>query len=179
MTAIARTVALAILVLAAPAAAAPPDCSQGPIVDKPVGGGVRGKPFVPKETVLSVTRNGMAVNGTAFDSYTLAIRTDGIFNELTVTMLVPAGKKPDGRSFRVLPVDSIGAQPAAMKGVPEVQGWELELEAAGVDTSFTQEIASIRVEFGARKGGTLPGKIHFCVPGQETEIEGGFAAALP
>ncbi len=93
-------------------------------------------------------------------------------------MLVPLGKAPDGRVFRVLPTDSIGAQPAAATGVPEVQGWDLQLEAAGVDTSFTQEIASIRVEFGRRKGGVLPGKIHVCVPGQAAEIAGGFSATM-
>jgi len=97
---------------------------------------------------------------------------------LSVDMLVPLGKKPDGRVFRVLPVDDIGAQPAAAEGTPEVQGWSLQLESANVDTSFTQEVAAIRVEWGARKGDALPGKIHFCVPGQHADIQGRFTATV-
>lgn len=171
----ARTLFLALMVVT-PAFAA--DCSVGPIADHPVTGTVAGKPFVPNKTELSVTRDGMVVNGVRFDRYALAIMTDGIFNELTVDMLVPGGKKPDGRTFRVLPTDSIHDQPQAAEGTPEVQGWDLQLEAANVDTSFTQEIAAIRVELGQRKGGMLPGRIHFCVPGQRAEIEGSFMAKM-
>lgn len=171
----ARTLLLSLIV-ATPVCAA--DCSVGPVADHPVSGRVAGKPFVPKEIDLTVTRNGMGVNGVQFDRYALAIMTDGIFNEATLDMLVPAGKKPDGRTFRVLPVDSIHDQPMAAEGTPEVQGWDLQLEAANVDTSFTQEIAAIRVEFGQRKGGALPGKIHFCVPGQKADIEGSFTAKM-
>jgi len=177
MTTLARALLLSVL-LASPALAAPADCSVGAIPDAPVAGTVAGKPFVPKETHLNVTPDGMEVNGAKFDRYTLSIMTDGIFNELTVDMLVPLGKKPDGRVFRVLPTDAIHDQPWAAEGTPEVQGWDLQLEAANVDTSFTQEIASIRVEFGQRKGAVVPGKIHFCVPGQSAEIQGSFGAAL-
>jgi hypothetical protein len=154
------------------------DCTAGPIADKPAAGSVAGKPFVPNKTSVQITRDGMEVDGAKFDRYTLSIETDGIFNELTVDMLVPLGKKADGRVFRVLPVDSIGGQPAAASGTPEVQGWSLQLESAGVDTSFTQEVAAIRVEWGARKGDLLPGRIHFCVPGQHAEIEGSFTATV-
>jgi len=177
MTLLAR-VALLSTLLASPALAAPADCSTGAIPDTPAAGTVAGKPFIPNATSIDVTRDGMEVDAAKFDKYTLTIMTDGIFNALSVTMLVPLGKKPDGRAFRVLPTRSIGAQPAAVTGVPEVQGWDLQLEAANVDTSFTQEVASIRVEFGQRKGVVLPGKIHFCVPGQNTEIAGSFSAAL-
>ena len=169
---------LALSAITLPALGAPADCSIGPIADTPVKGTVNGKPFAPKETQLAITRNGMVINGTKFDSYQLSIMTDGIFNEATMTMLVPGGKKPDGRTFRVVPIDDIGKQPAAYEGTPEVQGWDLQLEAANVDTSFTQEIASIRVEWGTRKGNVAPGKIHFCVPGQKTEIEGTFSATV-
>ena len=172
-----RAVLLALL-LTSPTVAAAPDCSVGPIADASVTGSVRAKPFVPKETRIDVTKDGMEIDEAKFDKWTLSIMADGIFNALTVTMLVPLGKKPDGRTFRVLPTDSIAAQPAAVQGVPEVQGWDLQLEAADVDTSFTQEIAAIRVEFGQRKGAMLPGKIHFCVPGQQADIAGSFAAAM-
>lgn len=176
-----RCLLLAVFILplvATPALAAPEDCSVGAIADKPVSGTVNGKPFVPKETTVHITKNGMGMDAAKFDTYQLAIQTDGIFNELTVTMLVRAGTKPDGKVWRVLPTDSIGDQPAAAEGLPEVQGWDLQLEAADVDTSFTRDIASIRVEWGVAKGGVLPGKIHFCVPSAKAEIAGSFNATL-
>jgi hypothetical protein len=164
--------------LATPTIAAPADCSVGAIADTPVSGSVAGKPFVPKEITVHITKDGMEANGAKFDKYELSILSDGIFNAASLNMLVPLNKKPDGRVFRVLPTRSIGGQPAATQGIPEVQGWDLALETAGVDTSFTQEIASIRVEWGVRKGDTIPGKIHFCVPGQQAEIAGSFTATF-
>ncbi|HWD29014.1 MAG TPA: hypothetical protein VG387_17710 [Rhizomicrobium sp.] len=180
MTSVSRGAFAALLLSGAalPAFAEPADCSVGTVADKPVSGSVMGKPFVPDKIHVDVTKDGMEVDRAKFDRYTLNIETGGIFNEATVDMLVPLGKSPAGRTFRVLPVDSIGGQPAAAPGTPEVQGWSLQLEAANVDTSFTQEPASIRVEWGAAKGGALAGKIHFCVPGQKTEIEGAFNATV-
>ena len=169
--------ALALFLAASPALAAQ-DCSQGPIADSPVHGTVNGQPFVPQKATITFTKDGMVVDDVHLDRYALAIETDGIFNELTVDMMVPGGKKPDGRTFRVLPVDSIGAQPAAAPGTPEVQGWELQQENADVNTSFTQGIASIRVELGQRKGDQMPGKIHMCVPGVKAEIVGAFSATM-
>ena len=154
------------------------DCSMGPIPDVPADGIVNGVRFKPQEVSVQFTENGMSINELAFDRWSLSLQTDGIFNALSVNMLVPHGKKPDGRAFRVLPIDDIGAQPAAAPGTPEVQGWDLELEAADVDTSFTQDTASIRVEWGARKGDVLPGKIHFCVPSAKAEIMGMFSATV-
>jgi hypothetical protein len=167
-----------VLLMASPALAAPADCSNGPIPDGAVHGSVNGQAFVPKEATVNFTKDGMVVNDVHLDRYSLAIQTDGIFNELTVSMMVPGGKKPDGRTFRVLPVDDIAKQPYAAEGTPEVQGWDLSQENAGVDTSFTQDTASIRVEFGTRKGDQLPGKIHMCVPGVKAEIMGSFSATL-
>jgi hypothetical protein len=120
----------------------------------------------------------MVVNDVHLDRYALSIQTDGIFNELSVNLMVPGGQKPDGRTFRVLPVDDIGKQPMAAEGTPEVQGWDLEQENADVKTSFTQDTASIRVEFGTRNGSVLPGKIHMCVPGVKAEIVGSFSATM-
>ena len=168
----------ASLLVPAPALAAAADCANGPIPDSPVHGMVNGQPFVPQKATMSFTKDGMVVDDVHLDRYALAIETDGIFNELTVDMMVPGGQKPDGRTFRVLPVDSIGAQPAAAPGTPEVQGWELEQENADVNTSFTQGVASIRVELGQRKGDQMPGKIHMCVPGVKAEIVGAFSATM-
>lgn len=171
------------LVFTAPALAdsksAPPaDCSVGAIPDRPVSGTVNGTPFVPKEITVHLTKDGMVVDKVHLDRWALAIEVDGIFNALTVNTMVPGGKKPDGRVFRELAVDSIGAQPAAAEGTPEIQGWELALEAAGVDVSFTGDTASIRIEWGTLKGNTLPGKIHFCNAGSHSEIAGSFNATV-
>ncbi len=164
--------------LASAAFAAPKDCSVGQIPDTPVAGTVGGKPFVPKEIGVHITRGGMQIDDAKFDTYELSLQADGIFNAMTVHALVRAGGRPDGHVYRVLPTDSISAQPAAVEGTPEIQGWDLQLESAGADTSFTRDIASMRLEFAARKGATLPGKIHFCVPGANAEIVGAFSAAV-
>lgn len=169
-------VLLAGLLFATPAVAA--DCSVGAIPDTPVKGTVNGVPFVPQEAWVSFTADGMSMNEAHFDRYQLSIQTDSIFNALSVSMLVPKGKTLAGRVFRVLPTDSISGQPAAAQGLPEVQGWDLELEAAGVDTSFTSDIASIRVEWGAKSGDTVSGKIHFCVPSANADIAGTFKAKM-
>jgi hypothetical protein len=170
--------AAALLLFAAPALAAAPDCANAPIPDTPVRGMVNGVAFVPKETTVHVAKDGMEMDGAKFDKYDLMLSVDGIFNAATVGMLVKAGTRPDGKVWRVLPTDSISAQPAAAQGLPEVQDWEIALEAAHVDTSFTDGTASIRVEWGARKGNVLPGKIHFCVPDAKTDIAGSFSATL-
>ena len=169
--------AVCAMLLTTPAFAAP-DCSTGAIADAPVAGTVKGHKFVPKTIEVHVTRDGMEMDGAKFDKYELSIMADGIFNALTVNMLVPLGKKPDGRVFRALPIDSIGGQPAAAPGLPEIQGWDLQLEEADVDTSFTQDSAAIRVEWGSGKGGVLTGKIHFCSAGSDSDIAGSFSATL-
>jgi hypothetical protein len=170
--------AILLPLLASPALAAPKDCSSAQIPETPVRGIVNGKPFVPNNITVHVTKNGMQINEAKFDTYELAIQTGGIFNEMTAHVLVKSGGKPDGHVYRMLAIDSIGGQPAAAPGTPEVQGWDLELEAANVDTSFTQDIASLRLEFLPRKGDTLPGKIYFCVPGVKAEIMGTFNAKM-
>jgi len=170
--------AIGLMPASAPAFAAPKDCSSAQIPDTPVKGTVNGKPFVPNAVKVHITRNGMQINATKFDTYGLSIQTDGIFNAMTAQILVRAGGRPDGHVYRVLPTESIGAQPAATPGTPEIQGWDLELEAAGVDTSFTQDIASMRLEFAPRKADALPGRIYFCVPGAAAEIMGTFTAEV-
>lgn len=47
-----------------------------------------------------------------------------------------------------------------------------------MDTSFTQDTASLRLEYGARKGNVIPGKIYFCNAGTRTEITGTFSARI-
>ena len=170
----------ALSLFAAPACAfatVPAGCSANAIPDTPVKGTVGGKPFVVHKAEVRIGK-GFAVNDTKFDSYDLTLEVDGIFNALTTRAIVREGTRADGRVFRILPTDSIGDQPAAMTGVPEVQSWDLQLESANVDTSFTQEIASMRLQYGQRKGDILPGKIYFCVPGQNATIAGTFDATI-
>ncbi|MDE2134240.1 MAG: hypothetical protein KGJ49_06535 [Alphaproteobacteria bacterium] len=169
---------LVALPFAAPAfAAAPLDCSTAAIPPGPVKGSVGGKPFVPKSAEVVIGK-GFAVNQVKFDSYDLTLEVDGVFNALTVRVIGREGTNATGRAFRLLPTDSIGAQPMAYPGTPEVQGWDLHLEAANVDTSFTQETASMRLEYGPRKGNVLPGKIMFCAPDEKATIAGSFDAVI-
>ncbi len=170
---------LATTLLTTPAFAEAQDCSAGPIAETPVKGTVGGKPFIPNDVSIQITKDGFGINNDKFDAYELSIMAGGIFNAATVHFLVRDKARADGKTFRVLPIDSISGQPAAMEGVPEVQGWDLQLEAANVDTSFTQTTtASIRLELGQRKGNMLPGRIHFCVPSEKAEIAGTFNAKI-
>jgi len=132
---------------------------------------------VPKEATLAIG-GGMAVNDVAFDAYDLTLMSDGIFNALSARVLVRKGQKADGRTFRMVASDDMDKQPMAAAGTPEVQSWDLQLEAANVDTGFTQETASLRLEFGARKAGVLPGKIFFCTLDPATQISGSFNAKI-
>lgn len=104
------------------ALAAPKDCSTAPIPDTPVKGTVNGKPFIPNAVGVHITKNGMQINEAKFDTYELSIQTGGIFNEMTAHILVKSGGRPDGYVYRVLPTDSIGGQPMAAPGTPEIQG---------------------------------------------------------
>jgi hypothetical protein len=158
-------------------AAGPVDCSKEVVPPGPVKGTVAGKPFVPQRAEVVIGK-GFAVNEVKFDSYDLTLEVEGIFNALSVRVITREGTRADGRTFRRLPVDSIGAQPMAGPGTPEVQSWDLQLESADVNASFTQEIASMRLEYGQRKGNVLPGKIYFCAPGEKATIAGSFDAVM-
>ena len=171
-------VAVLLLVSASPALGVPADCSKGPIPDGPVKGMVKGKAFEPTDIHLTLTRNGYGQDGVHFDAYALNVDAGSIFNEFAVTMLTPAGKPIDGRTYIVLPTEEIGAQRMAAPGLPDVQGWDMEFEPADVNTNFGLDIGSMRVEWGARKGDQIAGKLHFCSTAIETEIGGSFTATL-
>ncbi len=167
----------AAFVFATPAFAAPSDCSTAAIPDTPVKGTVKGHPFVPTDIHMTLTRDGMEVNGAKFDRYTLDFDMGDIFNEFSIDMLVPIGKPIDGRIYRQVPGD-IDKQPMAAEGTPEIQGWDLQLDAADVNTNFGLTDATLRVEWGRKTGDAVPGKIVFCAPQIDTQIAGTFAAAL-
>ena len=164
-------VCLVVLPVGAQAlAAGPQDCSKEAFPPGPVKGTVAGKPFVPQRADVQIGK-GFAVNEVKYDSYDLMLEVEGIFNALTTRIITREGTRADGRTFRLLPTDSIGAQPKAGPGTPEVQSWDLQLEAADVN-------ASMRLEFGQRKGNVLPGKIYFCAPGEKATIAGSFEAVM-
>lgn len=166
------------LLAATPVAAAQADCSTAVAPATPVKGTVGGKAFVPTQVSVQIGK-GFAVNDVKFDSYDLSFQVgDSIFNALNLRVIVKEGTRADGRTFRMLANDDMGVQPMAIKGTPEVQSWDLQYEAANVDTGFTQEVASMRLEYGQRKGNLLPGKISFCVPGQKSSIAGTFNAKI-
>jgi hypothetical protein len=168
---------LALLAIA-PASAKPADCSTAAAPATPVKGTVGGKDFTPTQVSVQIGK-GFAVNDVKFDSYDLSFQVgDSIFNALNVRVIVKEGTRADGRTFRMLATDDMGAQPMAIEGTPEVQSWDLQYGPANVDTSFTQEPASMRLEYGQRKGNMLPGKISFCVPGQRASIGGTFSAKI-
>ena len=173
-----RQLALLACVIALPVpaiAAAPADCSKAAIPDTPVKGTVGGQPFTVSRADVQIG-GGFAVNETKFDSYDLTLEMDGIFNALTARAIVRQGTRADGRTFRVLPVESVGDQPAAIEGVPEVQSWEIQV--GDVDDSFTHSTASMRLEFGQRKDNVLPGRIMLCVPQDNVVIAGHFEATI-
>jgi hypothetical protein len=169
--------ALAALVFASPALAAPADCSGAAIPATPVRGTIKGKAFVPTDVHVNFTRNGMGVNDVQFDRYALDLDAGDIFNELSVDMLVPAGKPIDGRTYRQVQ-GGISKQPMAAEGTPEIQGWDLQYDPAGVNTNFGLDDGTLRVEWGRRSGDSIPGKIYFCVPGAGAEIMGTFTATV-
>ncbi|HUJ47912.1 MAG TPA: hypothetical protein VLV55_12335 [Rhizomicrobium sp.] len=168
-----------LCLFAVPAFGAPKDCSTAVIPNTPVKGTVAGKPFIPNAVTVQITKNGMQINEVKMDRYVLSIQTDGIFNALGVDAVLSQKKPLAGHVFRQIASDEMGKQPQAADGTPEIQGWDLQLEAAHVDTSFTQDQASLRLEYGARKGNMIPGKIYFCSAATKTEIMGTFTARIP
>jgi hypothetical protein len=101
--------------------------------------------------------------------------------EIDVTVLIPANATLAGRSFRKLPVDDTSAQPGPQEGTPEVQGWSVDQSSRGVDASHVFEIASLRLDVGTPRGGTLPARVRLCAPGVGggTQLAGAFDVALP
>jgi hypothetical protein len=49
--------------------------------------------------------------------------------------------------------------------MPEVQSWSVKDQSRKLNVSHVSFTASLRVEFGKRSGGVLPGRVHLCAPG--------------
>jgi hypothetical protein len=152
----------------------PPDCSAAAVPAQPVAISIAGAQFAPKSTKL-VSAGGMSMGDQQFDTYRLTLRSeDSLFAPLEgqVTVLVRKGQRVDGKVFRKLPTKSTDKQPSPVSGLPEVQGWSLKNGPAKTDFSHVSYVASLRLEFGQRQGGTIAGKIYLCVPkGQSTMFD--------
>ena len=153
----------------------PDDCSAAKTPAQAVEVSVGGVKFAPKEITLFAA-GGMTTGDEQFDSYRLTLQSEPDTSvaplEATVTVIVPKGVRIDGRTFRRLATKDRDKQPSASKKQSEleVQGWSLKDRKAKVDVSFASQIGSVRLEFGQRKGNTIPGNIYLCVAKGQTTI---------
>ena len=168
----------AALAAALPALAAaqklPDDCSAAAAPKQPVEVSILGAKFVPKAVVLRSTGY-VKTENEQFDSYRLELLSEDSLSaplEVGVKVMVPKGAKIEGRTFRLLATKDRSKQPMASKGGSEleVQAWALKNRPAKVESDFTGHLASLRLEFGARKGDTIPGNIHLCVAKGQTTM---------
>lgn len=162
----------------------PADCSADPAPSHPISANVAGDAFAP--VVKLVSAGGISSGdegGPAYDTYRLELDVSDDWEppiEVDTTLLVPKGEGLDGKTFRKLPLDDVGAQPGPESGLPEIQGWSIENVPLGVDASHVFQIASLRVEFGKRRGNVLPGRIRLCAPDVEnSQVAGAFEVTLP
>jgi hypothetical protein len=179
--ALAAALLLACPIVASAQDSSPADCSAAAIPDAPFAGWIDGSAFAI--TDAEIRPNGMTgINGVDYDAYQLILGTSGMSDvraEIWVSVIVQVGTQPDGRTFRMLPQDSVTGQPEAGPGAPEVQGWYLTSEPLGIDASFVFDVASLRLELGERADGLLPGRLYFCAPDiRQSEFAGSFDAAI-
>lgn len=135
-------------------------------------GSLGGAAFKPVVVKLS-TGGGLNYDDVPYDTYSLVFRSeDDIFarQSASVTIALPKGKLPDGRTFRKLADTPTEKQPSVTEGLPEVQGWRLEDKERGIKLShvFSGQ-GSVQVEFGKRQGMTIDGKISLVVPPGEDD----------
>ena len=173
MTVIRRAIAIAALLLPSTAFAAKPSPCDGPIPEAPLHGTVMGKPFAPGNATVNPLR--------WLGSYTnsnLVFQDKPGDSMLQVQVIVRKGTLPDGKTFRHFPVIDPGQQPQAGKDATEIQGWWLQVPEYKVDYGEISGVATIRVEYGMRHDGKLPGKLAICIPGTNAVIMGSFNAKI-
>ena len=156
------------------AQALPADCSAAAVPAKPLAISIGGTQFEPKSVRL-VSAGGISTGDEKFDTYRLTFRNeDDLFAplEADVTVLVRKGQRVDGKVFRKLPTKETSKQPSPTSGLPEVQGWSMKNREGKADFSHVSYVASLRLEFGQRKGNEIGGKIYLCVPkGQKSMFD--------
>ncbi len=161
------------------AAPLPADCSKAAIPAGPAKGRMGGVAFAPDDFHFQTVQES-GINGTSYDANTLYLQGHDAAGEemiLSVSTISPRHKPIDGRSFHTVP-GQVEVQPVAGPGAPETQGWSLEYEAKSIDVSSVRDKkASLRLEFGKRKGALLPGQIYFCA-GDGSWLAGSFSVDM-
>jgi hypothetical protein len=141
-----------------------------------VAGSFGGVPFKPLVVMMWKGSEITGDDNVTVDTYDLSFNsTDDSVPRQTasITIAVPQGKLPDGRTFRSLENTKSANQPAAAKGVPEVQGWLLLDRDSGFSQSSSfDRPARVKVEFGKRKGTTISGTIDLMMPPGPDDKEG-------
>jgi hypothetical protein len=148
----------------------PANCSTGPIPDRPLALSI-GAEKVPTPPLTSMRKIGVITSGDeSFDQYAVSVADKDIFANIEVqfSVLVPKGQQPDGRTFRKLLKTKTAKQPGPQEGLPEVQSWSVKDKSRKLDASHVGFVASLRAEFGKRRGNVLPGRVYLCVPGGQT-----------
>lgn len=149
----------------------PADCSPGPIPDRALELSI-GSEKVPAPPLISVRKISEMRFGDkeVYDQYAISMQDKEMFADLEArfSVIVPKGQQPDGKTFRRLRTADTKAQPGP-QGAPEVQSWAVKHKARNVDVSHTGFIASLRAEFGRRRGDVFPGRVYLCIPGGQTD----------
>ena len=174
---IATTLGFCLLLAAAPGAFAEApklDCSTKSGPDKPVSLSIDGNQQ-PLPVAQFAKQQEMSVDEESFEVFRVNLRdVEGLFSpvEVEASVLVKKGETVDGKTFRQLPVDDMKQQPSPVKAegswMPEVQSIEVRSDPAGFDYEHGI-LASMRLEFGKREGEGLPGRIHLCIAGGQTD----------
>lgn len=178
MKLISSRVLVAALAAAFPALAAaqklPDDCSSAAAPKQPVEASILGTKFTPKAVTLR-SSGSIKTESEQFDSYTLELMSeDGISAplEVGVKVVVAKGAKVDGKVFRILATKDRSKQPMVSKSGSqlEVEAWGFKNRPARAESDFTGHLGSLRLEFGQRKGDTIPGNIYLCVAKGQTTM---------
>jgi hypothetical protein len=145
----------------------PADCSAGPIPDRPLELTV-GAEKLPTPPLITVRKASEITSGDlVVEQFMVTVADKAIFadTEAQFSVIVPRGQRPDGTTFRKLPTSETGKQPGPQQGLPEVQSWSVKDKTRKLNASHVMFVASLRVEFGKRRGNVLPGRVHLCAPG--------------
>ena len=156
----------ALVTCAAAWAQQPADCSTAPIPDRPleITIGSEKLPTPPRVRMRQIST--ITSGDQAYDQFDVTVADKDIFanTQLSFSVIVPKSQQPDGRTFRKLPTRESSKQPGP-QGMPEVQSWSVKDQARKLDASHVAFTATLRVEFGKRSGGVLPGRVYLCAPG--------------
>jgi hypothetical protein len=161
-----------------------PDASKAVPPAHPAKGSVHGSPFVVQKAEIRFSK--AEANG--YSSAILTLRQGDKFfadREFIVFLAMKPGDTPDGKTFLLRPGSPFN-QPGVFKvgGVtyPPVQGihmsWKKVKEQVP-ETDMTTE-KTLRLQFGKRTGGVLPGTVYLCVKDKEKSfVAGSFRVVLP